>query len=172
MTQLVVMYIALFVLGFILLLSVFNTLLPVPFIPTGKKTANKMIEAADLKKTDTIYDLGSGDGRLVIMAAQKGVKSAVGFEINPFLNIWARIRARIKKVKNTVFFTKSVFAADLSKCDKLFVYLSTALMGKLEEKILDEMNDGALVISNTFTFKKLEPVKIIDKNIKVYKVKK
>jgi 16S rRNA A1518/A1519 N6-dimethyltransferase RsmA/KsgA/DIM1 with predicted DNA glycosylase/AP lyase activity len=165
-------YLALFILVFILALCVFNTLLPVPFIPTSKKTARKMVEAANLKETDSVYDLGSGDGRLILMAAEKGVKSAVGFEINPFLNMLARLKAKILKRKNTLFITQSVFAADLSKCDKLFIYMSTKIMKKLESKIMNEMKDGALVISNTFPFYDMKPIQVIDNKIKIYRIQK
>lgn len=149
-----------------------NTFLAAPFVPSSRKTSRKMIDAADLKKDDIIYDLGSGDGRLVIMAARKGIKYAVGFEVNPLLNIFARIKAVLFRLPNTKFYTRSIWNADLSKCDKIFVYLLPKSMIKLEKKILEEMQEGSFIISHSFSFPSLKPIKEIDNKVRVYQIKK
>jgi predicted RNA methylase len=66
----------------------------VPFVPTPQEVVDKMIELAGVKKGDTVYDLGSGDGRIVITAAKKGAR-AVGFEIDP--DLVKESRENIKK---------------------------------------------------------------------------
>ncbi len=152
--------------------SLANGLLAAPFVPSSRKKSRKMIEAAELKPTDTVYDLGSGDGRLVIMAGRAGVLDAVGFELNPFLNVFARIKARFYKLKNTTFLTKSMWSADLSECDKLFVYLLPKSMRELETKVLADMKNGSLVISNSFSFKTIEPIEVIDGGVRVYRIEK
>lgn len=168
--EIIFLYIVLFTLAVFLLFAMANMFIAAPFVPTSRKTVRKMVEAAELSKDDTVYDLGSGDGRLVISAARKGVKTAVGFEINPLLNIYARIKARFFRLKNIHFFTKSLTHADLTKCNKLFVYLMPKTMKKLEARILEEMPEGSLVISNSFSFPGLKPIKEIDNKIKVYKI--
>jgi predicted RNA methylase len=144
--------------------------LAAPFVPTSRKTVRKMIEAAELDKKDIVYDLGSGDGRLVIAAARKKVKKAVGFEINPLLNIYASIKAKILRLKNTTFITRSIWNSDLSKCNKLFVYLMPNSMNRLESKILSEMKEGSYIISHSFRFPNMEPIREIDDKVRVYKV--
>jgi 16S rRNA A1518/A1519 N6-dimethyltransferase RsmA/KsgA/DIM1 with predicted DNA glycosylase/AP lyase activity len=154
---------------FFLMFSVFNMFLAAPFVPSSRKAARKMIDAANFMPDDVVYDLGSGDGRLVLMAAKKGVKDAVGFEINPALNVFARIKARFMHLKNTTFLTKSLWKADLSNCNKLLLYLLPKSMQQLESKILKEMPKGSYVISNSFSLRNLEPIKTID-TIKVYRI--
>jgi SAM-dependent methyltransferase len=152
-----------------LLFSVFNMFLAAPFVPSSRKAVKKMIDAAELAPTDVVYDLGSGDGRLVLMAAKKGVQDAVGFELNPTLNVYARIRARFMGLSNTTFLTKTLWKADLSNCNKLFLYLLPKSMQQLESKILKEMPKGSYIISNSFSLRGLEPIKTIDA-IKVYRI--
>jgi precorrin-6B methylase 2 len=169
--RLALLIVVLIFLIFLLLLSLINSLLPVPFIPTSKKLTKKMIDAADLTKNDIVYDLGSGDGRIVLEAAKKS-KEAVGFEINPVLTVLSKTKARFYKINNATFITKSVYRADLSHCDKLFLYLSPKLMKGLERKILEEMKEGAYIVSHAFSFPNMEPIKVVDNKIKIYKVKK
>jgi predicted RNA methylase len=168
--KLILLYILLAITLVFFFFSLFQGLLAAPFVPSSKKKARKMIEAADLEPEDTVYDLGSGDGRLVIMAARKGVNDAVGFEINPMLNIYARLKAFFLKLHNTTFLTKSFWKADLSQCNKLFLYLLPKSMLQLEDKILDEMKEGSIIVSHAFSFKKLQPIEVIDKDIKIYRV--
>ena len=144
-----------------------------PFLPSNKKALNKMIEMADLNSDDIVYDLGSGDGKVVIAAARHGIKKAVGFETNPILNLIAKLNARFFKVKNVEFVTTNLFNADLSKCNKVFVYLLPKAMAKLETKIMEEMPNGGLVISNTFRFKNLVPTQSSESpRILIYKISK
>ena len=146
-------------------------LLSVPFLPTNKKRMQKMLELGELNEDDIVFDLGSGDGRFVIEASKRGVKQAVGFELNFLLNIWARISAKIQKRNNTIFLTQSFWNADLSKPTKVFVYLLGSVMTKMEQKFLDEAQDGLIVISNTFKFKNIEPIKTFpEEKIYVYKI--
>jgi hypothetical protein len=147
-------------------------LINIPFVPTRKKIMQKMLDAAKLEKKDIIFDLGSGDGRFIRQAAGKGIKKAVGFEVNLFLFLWSWSFSKILKQKNAFFIYKSFWKADLSKATKVFVYLLPSAMQKLEEKIFEEANDGLIVISNTFRFKKLEPIQVYEKEkIYVYEIK-
>jgi hypothetical protein len=163
----ILLIISLIFLGF----AIFGMLLAAPFVPSSKRKTKEMIEAANLQKDDVVYDLGSGDGRLVICAAKKGVKNAVGFELNFLLNLYATIKAKILKLDNTTFLNRSLWKADLSQCNKLFVYLLPGTMKKLQTKVLAEMKPGSLVISQSFSFPKLKPIKQVGKDIFVYKIK-
>lgn len=152
----------------IAVLSIFIvSMLSVPFVPTRRRILNQMLNIANLKSEDIVFDLGSGDGRAVIEAAQRGVKSAVGFEINVFLFLWSWLLSKIFRLKNSKFILKSFWNADLSKPTKIFVYLLPLTMQKLEEKILAEAQDGLVVVSNTFKFKNIEPERVLEKE-KIY----
>lgn len=131
-----------------------------------------MVQEAELEQHDVVYDLGSGDGRIVIEAAKYKVKHAVGFEINPLLTYYARFRAKLLRLDNTHFMTRTIWKADLTKCTRLFVYLMPKSMKKLQEKITQEMPENSLIISNTFSFPDFEVYKVIDENIKIYRVKR
>jgi predicted RNA methylase len=152
----------------ILFISMFS---PAPFLPTNYKKVDLMIKEAHLMQTDTVFDLGSGDGRIVITAAEMGVKEAVGFEINPALNLFAKAWAKVMRLKNTNFITKSFWRADLAECNKLFLYLLPKTLDKLETKIIEEMHSGSRIISYKFKFKNLKLVKSLEKDeIYVYEV--
>lgn len=115
-----------------------------PFVPSTKNTAASMIRLAKLKKGMKIYDLGSGDGRLLVLAAKKGC-TAVGFEINPFLVILSRLRWLRVEWKN-------FWHADISDADVVFVYLLPWRMDKLAKFLKKQLKPEALVVSNSFIF--------------------
>ncbi len=115
-----------------------------PFVPSTKNTAASMIRLAKLKKRMKVYDLGSGDGRLLELAKQQGADS-IGYEINPFLVLLSRLRG------HTVYW-KNFWQANLSDADVVFVYLLPWRMDKLERFLMSQLKPGTLVISNSFIF--------------------
>ena len=134
-----------------------------PYFPTPTPVVKAMLELGELKAGELVYDLGSGDGRIVIMAAQFGAK-AVGFEIDPKLVYQSR--ARIKKRKLDALATieqQDLMQADFSKPDLITVYLLPASNDKIQPLLEDQMKSGARVISHDFTFRGWE----IEKEITV-----
>lgn len=115
-----------------------------PFVPTKDTTADAMIRLAQIKKGNTIYDLGSGNGKLVRMAAKKGARS-IGYEINPFLVLWSNLRGSRTRWKN-------FWNADISSADVIFLYLIPWKMDRLAKKLKNECKKGTLVVSNSFIF--------------------
>src|SRR3954453_10244168 len=86
------------------------------YVPTPQPVVEAMLELARVQATDVVYDLGSGDGRIVITAAKKYGAHGVGFEIDPALVKQARQNAAAAGVGNRVrFVTQDLFTADLSK---------------------------------------------------------
>ncbi len=103
-----------------------------------------MIRLAKLKKGIKIYDLGSGEGRLLKLAAEKGA-TAIGFEINPFLVLLSRLRG-------LVVYWKNFWHADFADADVVFVYLLPWKMEKLEAFLKKQLKPGSLIVSNSFIF--------------------
>lgn len=123
-------------------------------------------------------DLGSGDGKIVFTAAKLGYQ-AHGIDINPFLYLICKIRSLFwrqqeGKTQRPQFKLGSYFdeKLDLSEYDVIFTYLFPHTMAAMEERIFSNLKPGAVVISNTFTFKTHKPSnKFKYKNIKVYQAK-
>ena len=140
-----------------------------PYVPTRRKTVLVMITLANIMPNDVAMDLGSGDGRLTIAAAEAGARRALGFEIQPLLTWYARAAAKWKGLGGrTVFINKSFWRADLSHITVVFIYQLPSVMKKLEEKLLRELPSGARVVSNEFIFNNWQPEKI-EGNIRLYR---
>ncbi|MBN1916156.1 hypothetical protein JW796_04190 [Candidatus Dojkabacteria bacterium] len=139
-----------------------------PYYPSNSRKVKKMIELADLRKGQTVADLGAGDGRVIYEASKKGVEAHC-IEINPILTLYSRLKFR--KIKNIKIINKNMWKVDLSSYDRIFLFCLSKEMKKFEKKLQMEMKPGSLVISNIFKFNKWIPVKAQD-SIYVYKVTK
>lgn len=123
-----------------------------PFVPSTVKTAEVMIRFAHIKPGMKIYDLGSGDGRLLFAAAERGAE-ATGFEINPFLVILTAIRCLFSRRRSAVSVRwQNFWSADFRDADVIFVYLLPWRMEALKNKIAACVKPGTLVVSNSFIF--------------------
>lgn len=138
-----------------------------PFVPSTRKTAEKMIELAELRKGMKVYDLGSGDGRLLKLAAERGAR-ATGFEINPYLVIFTKIRFFFSPYRNLIKAKWADFwRADFRDADAVFVYLLPWKMEKLENLLKEKLKPGATVVSNSFIFPHLKMIRK-DESVHVY----
>lgn len=137
--------------------AVFTLWAKVPFVPTPRRTGEAMLKAADLKGDETIYDLGAGDGRLLIRAkrAHPGIK-AVGYEIVPFVWFLGRLRVLFSREDVTLQWGNAL-TKDIRDADCVFVYLITELMPLFEKKFNEELKPGTKVISHAFKFPEREP---------------
>jgi SAM-dependent methyltransferase len=122
-----------------------------PFDPSPQEVVERMLTIAAVKKGDVVYDLGSGDGRVVIAAAKKYGVKAVGFEIDPGLVKLARENVRQQGVEKLVEIRQQDFmTADLSKATVVTLYLSYDGNLALQPKLMHELRPGARVVSYTF----------------------
>lgn len=137
-----------------------------PFVPSSKTNVAKMLALVHLQKDDTLMDLGSGDGRILFMAAPQ-VKQAIGIEINPTLYYWSRLRRKIKGLENVVIKREDLWHVSLTDVDVLTLFFILGKMEKLKEKIVREMKPGSRVVSNAFSFPDWEPV-AVDGQVKYY----
>lgn len=148
------------VLAFILLLALsalVHAVYLVPFVPSKMRVVSKMIEAAHLKKDETVIDLGCGDGRLLLEAEKKtkGIH-AIGFEIAPLVFVLAWMRKIWSGSKFQLRF-QSLFRANLKNANVIFCYLFPNVMKPLAAKIRLECKPGTRIISNTFSIPELAP---------------
>jgi|SRR5215210_2896110 len=123
----------------------------VVFVPTPQAVVDSMLELAQVKPTDVVYDLGSGDGRIVITAAKRYGARGVGIEIDPVLVRKATANAAAAGVSNRVrFVSQDLFAADLRPATVVTLYLLQSLNERLRPKLVRELKPGARVVSHVF----------------------
>lgn len=134
-----------------------------PYVPTKMEAIRKVLKLAGVKKGKKFYELGSGDGRVVIEAGKLGAKS-IGIEQS-----WIRVLySRFKVAKNSHFIRRrtsfihgNIFSKDYSDADIVYIYLLLRGVTKLEEKLKKELKKGALVITQTYHFQNWKPFKKI-----------
>jgi SAM-dependent methyltransferase len=121
------------------------------FVPTSGAIVNAMLEMARVTMADTVYDLGSGDGRIVIEAAKKYGARGVGVEIDADLVRQATRNAEKAGVAEKVRFVQGdLFKVDLSPATVVTLYLSNSINLRLEPKLKRELKPGARVVSHRF----------------------
>ncbi|GHG70131.1 methyltransferase domain-containing protein [Comamonas sp. JC664] len=135
----------------------------VPYVPTPEPAVDGMLALAGVKPGDTVYDLGSGDGRIVISAVQKhGAKRAVGVDINPERISEANENAKQAGVKNKVEFREGdLFDANIGDASVVTLYLLPSVNERLKSKLLAELKPGTRIVSHSFDMGDWEPTKTV-----------
>lgn len=127
--------------------------LDVPYVPTTEEAVKAMLKLADVKKSDVVYDLGCGDGRIVIAAAKEYGAHGVGIDINPERIQEAEGNARKAGVQNLVRFEENdLFDADIHNATVVTLFLLNSVNQRLLPKLLKDLQPGTRIVSNTFTF--------------------
>ena len=141
----------------------------VPHVPTPEAVVEKMLDMAEVGPNDVVYDLGSGDGRIVIAAARRGARG-VGIDIDPERIREANANAKKAGVTHKVKFIKGdLFDADIADATVVTMYLLTDVNLKLRPKLLAELKPGTRVVSQTFHMGEWQPEKTADVGyIKIY----
>jgi len=128
------------------------------FVPTPNDVVSKMMEMAKVTKRDTVYDLGCGDGRIVITAAQKYGARGVGIDIDPDRVAEATENVRKAGVSDRVKIIRGdLFQANISEATVVTLYLLTDLNLKLRPKLLKELNPGTRIVSHAFSMGDWKP---------------
>lgn len=127
------------------------------FFPSSKAMIKTVIEFANIKDGDVLFDLGSGDGRILAEAAKFKIR-VVGIEKNRILNWIAR--KRLKKFENVEIIERDIFEQNLSDATIIVAYLSRELTYELQEKIEKEVKKGTKIIIIDHIFRGWKPVKI------------
>lgn len=147
---------------------VWPSLIGAPWVPVSKDTARKMLELAKVTQEDTIVDLGSGDGRIIIMAAEEFGAESFGIEADPLRVLWSRSTIRRRGLRNVVrvvwgnFFTQSLVEASV-----VTVYQGQDINRRLKSKFEIELSPGTRVVSYSFPFDGWTPVET-QKNPNLY----
>lgn len=149
----------------------------VPYVNTKRRAIKLIVKEFDLKDDDVLYDLGSGSGDLLVQASINNPKiKAYGYELGrvPFLIS----KFNTSGFKNITLKRENLFNADIENATKIYCYLGTSMMKKLEPYVLNKCKKGTLIYSTDFKFPTLKHIKEIDlskdgrlsKKLYVYKV--
>ena len=131
-----------------------------PFVPTPLEVVERMLVLGEVNSSDTLYDLGSGDGRIVITAAQRFGARAVGVELDA--DLAKRAQARIKELyiaDRAKVVVGDVMDVDLSEASVVTLYFLSASNMKLRPKLEDDLKPGTRVVSHDFQIFGWTPVK-------------
>jgi SAM-dependent methyltransferase len=139
---------------------------PTPYIPSTQQNVDEMLRLAAVQPTDIVYDLGSGDGRVVISAARDWGARGVGIEIDGKLAAASSERARREGLAQRVTFRSGdVFAANISDATVVTMYLLTSLVHRLQPKLLSELKPGTRIVAHDYGFAEWKP----DRHVQVSK---
>lgn len=133
----------------------------VPYVPTPHEVVKTMLKIANVGKDDVVYDLGCGDGRIVIAAVKDfGAKSGVGVDIEPELIRKARHQARRQEITHkAVFIEGDLFKQDLREATVVTLYLYPSVNLRLLPKLLEELKPGTRIVSHDFDMGAWKPEK-------------
>jgi precorrin-6B methylase 2 len=129
----------------------------VPFVPTNDDVVNEMIRLANDGSDDVLYDLGSGDGRIVITAAQETGCRGVGIDIDPERIAESEANLEDSGVQNVEFVLGDLFEADISEATVVTMYLLESVNERLRPKLLAELKPGTRLVSHAFSLGDWEP---------------
>jgi ribosomal protein L11 methylase PrmA len=133
----------------------------VPYVPTPQTVVDAMLKLGEVDKNDVVYDLGSGDGRIPITAAQKYGAQAVGIDINPIRIQEANENARKAGVTDKVrFVQQDLFKTDLKDATVVTLYLLPKINRQLRPKLLKELKPGTKIVSHAFHMGEWLPEKV------------
>jgi predicted RNA methylase len=132
-----------------------------PFVPTPQEVVDKMLQVASVKKDDTVYDLGCGDGRIIITAAQKFGAHAVGVELDP--DLYKKTKDRIHDLKlddRVKIIHGNLLEVDLSPASVVTLYLLTDSNSKVKPRLEKYLKPGSRVVSHDFQVMGWTPAKV------------
>ena len=134
----------------------------VPYVPTPQVVVDKMLEVADVKPGDVLYDLGSGDGRIVVTAAQRFGVRGVGIDINPERIQEAEANAKQAGVQElTEFRQEDLFKADFGNATVVTMYLLPSVNNRLKPQLLN-LKPGTRIVSHAFDIEGWEPDRVVE----------
>ena len=145
-----------------------------PWHPLMPYTIRRILNFADIRPGETICDLGSGDGRVLMTATKEYSAKGVGIEIDPIKVGLARLLAKLKKVDEQVSIIRgNIFDFDPSDADVVYLYLTHQAMDKLFPEILKKLKPTVRIVSYRFCIRGMTPEKVsADKTLFLYQLTK
>jgi SAM-dependent methyltransferase len=132
----------------------------VPYVPSPVEVVDRMLEFADVKKADVVFDIGSGDGRMVIQAAKKYGAKGVGIELDSRLVEMARAEAKKDGVDQLVEFRQGdALKADISDATVVTLYMLPSFNKQLRPTLEKQLKPGARVVVHDYPIEGWNPVK-------------
>ncbi len=141
--------------------SFYSFVIGAPYLWTPKNALKEAFEIVCLKPGDVFYDLGAGDGKALIMAEKKFGGRAIGFELSPIINLFAKLHLYFGHARNSKVYLKNFYKQDLSDANVIFCFLTVAAMKKLKPKFERELRRGTKIISYCFSIHGWNAKKII-----------
>lgn len=134
-----------------------------PYVPTPQRVVDAMLGIAGVSDRDYVIDLGSGDGRIVITAAQKFGARGKGYDIDDELVERSTLAARKLRLEQRVRFeTRDVLQADIREATVITLYLLPEMMSALRAKLLRELRPGTRIVSHDFDFGDWKPERTVN----------
>lgn len=142
----------------LLMITVANLFTGAPSVPTLYRLLPELITMLGLKGSETVFDLGAGDGRFLTAVKKRHPNvTAIGCEIVPALWFWGFLRAKVLRVPINLRL-QSAFTMDIRSADRVFLYLFPNIMERLEKKFDRELRPGTMVVCLTFPFPGRTPI--------------
>jgi cyclopropane fatty-acyl-phospholipid synthase-like methyltransferase len=164
--QIMIASLAIFLIVIGLLWIIVPAMYGLPPVSTKRERIRRALKLASLQAGETLYDLGSGHGRVLVMAAKEFGAQAVGIEVGPvqcavsWANaLWNGVRSKVQIEAGNFYHT------DLSKADVVFAYLTSDHASRLQEKFKNELKKGGRVVTVSFELPDWEPVHIDRENL-------
>lgn len=139
-----------------------------PYVGTNKKVAKAMLELARVGEKDTVLDIGCGTGNILMVAAREyNVKKVIGYDVNPILIVWARLRCMHFKKRHNAALEVELRARPIESLSNhpevtvVTLYLLSPLMKKLIPILAQKISPSARIISHGFAFEGIEPRSMI-----------
>lgn len=135
----------------------------VPYVPTPQQVVEAMLKLGNVQPGDVVFDLGCGDGRIVVTAAEKFSATGTGIDLNPKRIAEANENARKAGVTDKVhFLEQNLFESDVSKATLVTLYLLPEVNLKLRPRLLRQLKVGARIVSHSFDMGEWQPDKTVD----------
>ena len=156
-------------LTYVILVFLLPPFMGAPYVPSSSAVVKQMLQFAQPQPGERMVDLGSGDGRIVMAFAGKGIE-AHGYEINPSLVLFSRLAIRARGLQGKAHIHwRSLMGVDFSRFDIVVIYGLPGIMKSLENRLQKDLPPGGRVISNTFSFQNW-PAAAKEDKVFLYKV--
>lgn len=132
-----------------------------PWLPTPNKRVRSMLEIGKVSSSDTLYDLGSGDGRIIVMAGRDFGATSIGIEIDPLRLMWSRFKIWRHGLKNKVRVIRgNFFNVSVTDATVVTLYQGYIINKKIRDKLAKELKSGTRVVSYRFILDGWKPSEI------------